>query len=185
MSNYRRAKIAGGMYFFTVVTENRAPIFHREPIARMLGRIIREAQRRWPFRVPAVVLLPDHLHAIWSLPRGDFAYSMRWGWIKKEFTQAYLKIGGSTQPVSMSQQKNRRAGVWQRKFWERSIRDEEEFAAYLDYIHWNPVKHGHVQSPSQWPFSTFHRWVAKGQYHPDWGTIPPDVQRFKELSTGE
>ncbi len=185
MSNYRRAKIAGGTYFFTVVTENRAPIFQNERAAKLLGRVLREAQQRWPFRVEAMVLLPDHLHAMWSLPRGDLAYSKRWGWIKKEFTQAYLRAGGTQQVVSSSRSDHRRSGIWQRKFWERCVRDEEEFATYLDYIHWNPVKHNHVTAPAAWPYSTFHRWVQAGHYHPDWGTVPIEERRFIDLFTGE
>ena len=173
------------MYFFTLVTENRAPIFRDPLTVRLLGRVLREARQKWPFRVEAMVLLPDHLHAIWALPRGDDRYSQRWGWIKKEFSQAYLRFGGKEQSVSDSRRRHRRLGIWQRKFWEHSIRDEEQFVTYLDYIHWNPVKHGHVTAPSQWPHSTFRRWVTAGLYEPDWGRVPPDQHGWKQLSTGE
>ncbi|MEW4564084.1 transposase [Bremerella sp. JC770] len=147
MSNYRRVKIPGATYFFTVVTEHRAPVFRDEQAVRLLGRILREAQQRWPFHVEGMVLLPEHLHAIWSLPSGDAEYSKRWGWIKKEFTKTYLRSGGREQAISSSRRNHRRSGVWHRKFWERNIRDEDELEAYLDYIHWNPVKHELVKAP--------------------------------------
>ncbi len=185
MPQYRRARVAGGTYFFTLVCQDRAPIFRAEWTVRLLGEILRQARQRWPFETIGIVLLPDHLHAIWSLPRGDFDYSRRWAWIKKEFSQAYLTHGGVSQEVTSSRRRNRRVGVWQRRFWEHTIQEEDELEAYLDYIHWNPVKHGYTAAPVEWPYSSFHRWMKAGLYDANWGRIPPDPNRLQSLSTGE
>lgn len=168
MPNYRRYKVEGATYFFTVKTENNALIFADESAVGLLGDIMRECIERWPFEQPAIVLLPDHIHALWSLPSGDADYSTRWGWIKKEFTKRHLAIGGTEQPTSKSRQANRRRGIWQRRFWEHTIKDEDDFDAHFDYIHWNPVKHGYVSNPIDWPHSSFHRWLDEGVYDPNW-----------------
>ncbi len=169
MSNYRRAHIPGGTFFFTIKTENNAPIFAEQHNVILLGQIIRETKERWPFEVNAMVLLPDHLHAIWSLPPGDDDYPARWGWFKKEFTKRYLSQGGNEQHTSPSRKRYRRRGVWQRRYWEHTIEDEEDFEAHFDYVHWNPVKHKYVSCPRDWPHSSFHRWVVAGVYDIHWG----------------
>jgi len=115
-----------------------------------------------------MVLLPDHLHALWALPPGDYSYSERWRWIKREFTRAWLASGHAERSLPMSRLREGRRGVWQRRFWEHAIRDESDLEAHFDYIHFNPVKHGLVSSPGNWPASTFHRWVSLGHYPPDW-----------------
>lgn len=115
-----------------------------------------------------MVLLDDHLHAIWTLPDGDTRYSARWGWIKKEFTKAYLAAGGEEQPRSDSRLRQRRRGVLQRRFWEHALRDEEDYARHFDYLHYNPVKHGYAERVKDWPYSTFHRYVRQGVYGPHW-----------------
>src|SRR5438067_12946527 len=107
MPNYRRAFVPGGTYFFTVVTERRFPLW-REPLARtMLRQALTDCRQHWPFAIEAFVLLPDHLHTIWSLPRGDSAYPLRWAWIKKEFTKNWIQRGGREQPTSSSRKRNR------------------------------------------------------------------------------
>ncbi|WP_145063411.1 REP-associated tyrosine transposase [Adhaeretor mobilis] len=169
MPNYRRFFVPGGTFFFTLKTERNAPIFSQAPNVKLLGDVFRETKSRWPFEVNAVVLLPDHLHTIWSLPGGDANYSTRWAWLKKEFTKRYLDAGGVEQPTSLSRDKNRRRGVWQRRFWEHTCEDVEDFEAHFDYLHWNPVKHGYVECPHQWPHSSFHRWVGQGVYAKLWG----------------
>ena len=169
MPNYHRAYIPGGTFFFIVKTEHNAPVFQAEDSVRILGDVIRETKQRWPFDIDAIVLLPDHLHTIWSLPPNDADFSRRWGWLKKEFTRRYLASGGTEQRTSASRKKNRRRGVWQRRFWEHAIKDEDDYDAHFDYIHWNPVKHGYVECPVDWPHSSFHRWVESGVYEKNWG----------------
>ena len=183
MPNYRRAHIPGGTFFFTVVTERRARILCQSAARTALGNAFRECKRRWPFQIDALVLLPDHLHAIWILPPGDTAYSRRWGWIKKEFSKNWLAAGGVEQPLSESQSRHRRRGVWQHRFWEHTIRDEGDYARHFNYVHWNPVKHGIVESVADWPFSTFHRWVRKGVYDRTWGSRHEGAPDFSGLDS--
>lgn len=184
MPDYRRFRSAGGTFFFTVKTERNAPIFGDPQNVRLLGQVLREMKARWPFQMNALVLLPDHLHAIWSLRASDFDYSIRWAWLKKEFTRRYLDAGGNEQRTSMSRQQNRRRGVWQRRFWEHTILNDGDFDAHFDYVHWNPVKHGYVKTPAEWPHSTFHRWVNAGVYDASWGCgeeIPLTIQSLQDL----
>ncbi|MFO0892459.1 MAG: transposase [Isosphaeraceae bacterium] len=169
MPNYRRAYIPGGSYFFTLITSGRRPLLCSTLARDCLRRAFRSARDRWPFRVEAIALLPDHLHAIWTLPAGDVGYPRRWGWIKREFTTRWLDSGGSEVEVSPSQRGDRRRGVWQRRFWEHVLRDEEDFARHCDYIHYNPVKHGLSAKPGDWPYSSFRRFVEAGDYEPEWG----------------
>jgi putative transposase len=169
MTNWRRAQVPGGTFFFTLVTEDRASIL-TTPLARsVLREVTLECRRRWPFDIEAVVLMPDHLHTVWRMPEGDSDYSKRWGWLKKEFTKRWLAGGGTERPVSKSRGGNRRHGVWQRRFWEHVIRDELDLGRHLDYVHYNPVKHGLVERVIDWPWSSFHRFVHEGRYPPDWG----------------
>jgi putative transposase len=174
LPNFRRAFVPGGSYFFTVVTEARAPILTGDLARSCLRRAFIAARARWPFQTVAIVLLPDHLHAIWSLPAGDFAFSRRWAWIKRAFTRDFLARGADDRGVSPAKRRDRRRGVWQRRFWEHLLRDEEDFERHCDYIHYNPVKHGVVARPRDWPYSSFARFVAAGDYPPDWGcgTLP-------------
>lgn len=169
MPNYRRYRVPGGTYFFTVVTQGRARILTTAEARKSFRAAIEECRRQWPFRIDGIVLLPDHLHAIWSLPRGDDDYKTRWAFIKKEFTKRWLAAGGSEQVISPARRARRRRGVWQPRYWEHVIEDEDDFESHLDYIHYNPVKHGLVESPRDWPYSSFHRWVRRGAYDPDWG----------------
>ena len=170
MPDYRRWFVAGGTYFFTVVTYGRAKLFSQEAARTLLGEIYRECARVWPFETPAIVLLPDHLHAIWTLPPGDANYPARWSWIKKEFTRRWLAQGGEEQRTTAGNRREQRRGVWQRRYWEHTIEDEDDFERHFDYIHFNPVKHGYVRSPHEWPWSTFHRWVKAGVYEHAWGS---------------
>jgi putative transposase len=181
MPRFRRQFIAGGTYFFTVVTYRRRPILCR-PLARTLLRdAIGACRGLWPFEMPAAVLLPDHLHAIWSLPAADDAYSRRWGWIKQKFTAAWLAAGGEQRRVTTAQRQQRRSGVWQPRIWEHTIRDEQDFERHVDYIHYNPVKHGLAGAPRDWAFSSFHRWVKRGVYAAEWGAAEHAAPRFDDL----
>jgi len=116
----------------------------------------------------AIVLLPDHLHCIWTLPDGDTNYSMRWGLIKKEFTKQARNMVGEAHPTQ-SRQRHREAMIWQRRFWEHQIRNDEDWRRHMDYIHYNPVKHGYVNAPKDRKLSSFHRHVKSGLYDENWG----------------
>jgi putative transposase len=181
MSDFRRFYVPGGSFFFTVVTERRAPILCLDDSRVLLRKAIMECRRRWPFRIDAFVLLDDQLHAIWTLPEGDSRYPTRWGWIKKEFTKAYLASGGNEQTVSRSRLRQRRRGVLQRRYWDHALRDEHDYARHFDYIHYNPVKHGVVESVRDWPYSSFHRWVRLGVYPPHWGSKINGALEFDDL----
>jgi putative transposase len=113
-------------------------------------------------------LLPDHLHMIWRLPPGDADFSTRWSVIKRSFTRGWLASGGAEGSISDSRRRNRRRGVWQRRFWERCMRDPDDLNRHIDYVHYNPVKHGLVRCPHAWEWSSFHRWVRDGYYEPHW-----------------
>lgn len=173
MSNYRR-NYQGNSYFFTLVTKQRRPIFNDEDARATLRQLIQAAKERWPFAIDAWVLLPEHMHCIWTLPDDDHDYSKRWGWIKKEFSKQTLeKVGPARQtPSSFGK---RESGIWQRRFWEHTIRDEHDFSAHCDYIHYNPVKHGLAVNPADWPYSTFHRFVKEGIYPASWGQTVPQL----------
>jgi putative transposase len=169
MPNYRRAYVEGGSYFFTVVTYQRADILLTELARTTLRTAIKECQELAPFEVDAFVLLNDHLHTIWTLPEGDNNYSFRWSFIKKEFSKRYLAEGGAEQKRSGSRLKQNERGIWQRRFWEHVIRDEKDFERHIDYIHYNPVKHGLVLCPKDYNYSTFHAYAKRGVYPLEWG----------------
>ena len=154
MPRYIRAKQAGGTFFFTVVTYRRRPIFQAAENRRRLSKTIMEVQSVLPFNIDGWVLLPVHLHCIWTLPEGDADFSKRWGLIKVKFSS---QINQPWRPV------------WQNRFWEHLIRNEQDFQKHLDYIHYNQVKHGLVTNPGDWPATTFHRYVKAGLYPANWG----------------
>ena len=181
LSDYRRCYVPGGSFFFTVVTERRAGILANDLARDCLRDAIRHCQQRLPFRVDALVILPNHVHAIWTLPTDDFDYSKRWGIIKKYFTQTWLALGGTEQPVTASRLRYRRRGVWQRRFWEHALRDERDYQNHFDYLHFNQVKHGLVKNVMDWPYSSFHHWVEKGVYSVNWGSTPEDHVFFDHV----
>lgn len=169
MPDYRRYFAPGGTYFFTVVTAGRQPWFRDAAARALLGAAIRRTRAESPFETLAIVLLPEHLHAIWTLPPGDDGYPDRWKAIKARFTSTWLASGGGETEVSRGYQVQRRRGVWQARFIEHVIRDEQDLHAHADYLHYNPVKHALVVCPKDWPWSSFHRFVKLGEYEPDWG----------------
>ena len=166
---YRRMNIDGGTYFFTVVTYERRPLFSDGQAVALLNEVIARVQSRHPFDLEAQVVLPDHLHAIWQLPKEDANFSTRWRLIKEAFTREYVKRFERIRRPSGTDPKYRYA-VWQHRFWEHVIGDDRDMAAHLDYIHLNPVHHGLAKSPSEWPHSTFTKYVARGVYEPTWGS---------------
>jgi putative transposase len=168
MPNYRRWRQDGGIVFLTMVTYDRQPIFAHAQARRLLRQAMAQTRRERPWTTEAIVLLPDHLHMLWRLPSGDSNYSTRLALIKKQFTRAWLAIGGREHHTTVSQRGLRRRGVWQVRFWEHQIRDARDYAMHLDYIHLNPVKHGLVPRPGDWPYSSFHRYVRAGYYEGDW-----------------
>lgn len=167
MPNYLRAQ-EGNTYFFTVVTFKRQRILCLDKSRQLLRAAIGKIRETHPFAIEAWVLLPDHLHCIWQLQENDLDYSKRWGFIKREFTKG--TNGWLNTPCqNASRRKHREGTVWQRRFWEHMIRDDHDLKAHCDYIHYNPVKHGLVTAPKDWPYSTFHRYVRDGKYPLDWG----------------
>lgn len=169
MSRYRRATATGSSYFFTVVAYRRQPILCEEAIRNELRDAIEAVRVARPFVIDAWVLLPDHLHCVWTLPDGDADFSTRWMKIKREVSLACRGHYRCPGLLSASKVKHRESTIWQRRFWEHQIRDENDFVRHVDYIHFNPVKHGHVQQVGAWPYSTFHRFVREGAYARDWG----------------
>jgi putative transposase len=163
MPDYRRNHAAGGTYFFTVNLLERSSSALVTHIDVLRGAVRRVRASR-PFHIDAWVVLPDHMHAIWTLPPDDSDYSSRWKAIKIVFAKALPK----TERLSAVRAARGERGIWQRRFWEHTIRDEHDYAAHMDYVHINPVKHGLVGSVRDWPHSSFHRCVAQGVYPVDW-----------------
>ena len=156
---YRRAKTEGGTYFFTVNLADRKESTLVQHIEQ-LRSAIRVVKDRHPFIIEAIVILPEHLHAIWTLPEGDNDYPTRWALIKAGFSRSLSK----GEPISESRCCKGERGIWQRRFWEHLIRDDADFERHVDYIHFNPVKHGHAVNPIDWTYSSIHRFSA--------GTLP-------------
>ncbi len=168
MPNYRRAKTKGGTYFFTVVTYRRQKVFSLPESRRVLRNVIVKVREDFPFIIDAWVLLPDHMHCIWTLPEDDSDFSKRWGLIKANFSKQAKDRFHKDEWMNTSKRKNRETTIWQRRFWEHQIRDDKDFERHMDYIHYNPVKHGYVKQVGEWPYSTFHRFVQSGVYPIDW-----------------
>ena len=171
MPDYRRNRVPGGTYFFTVNLLDRSSnllVSHVD----LLRQCVRKVRTARPFHIDAWVVLPDHMHAVWTLPQGDNDYSSRWTAIKKAFTKALP----TSEYISPARAARGERGIWQRRFWEHTIRDERDYAAHVDYVHINPVKHGLVSRVADWPYSSFHHWVKRGDYVMDWaGEGIPDL----------
>jgi putative transposase len=178
MTGYRRNFIAGGSFFFTVNLADRRLRLLTEHIDE-LRSAFRKVRERHPFTIDAMVVLHDHLHTVWTLPEGDADFAKRWQLIKSAFSHG-LPAG---EPISESRAARGERGIWQRRYWEHTIRDERDFSRHVDYIHINPVKHGLVTRVRDWPFSSFHRMVKLGVYPEDWaGDVhePENDGRFGE-----
>ncbi|WP_152218948.1 transposase [Pseudomonas sp. SCB32] len=170
MTNYRRDLTPGACWFFTLALANRKSSLLIEHI-EALRTAFRKVQRRHPWRVDAIVILPNHLHALCTLPAGDADYALRWRQIKGQFSRTIPQ----GEPVSLSRHLKNERGIWQRRYWEHRIRDANDLARHLDYIHFNPCKHGLVTRAADWPWSSFHHYVRLGLLPADWagGTAAP------------
>ena len=175
MVRYRRNHVPGGTYFFTVtLADRRSTVLVDRSDA--LRAAFRATKATAPFGIDAIVILPDHLHAILTLPEGDADYPNRWRRIKGHFTSTVIAAG-----LPLAPDANGEYRVWQRRYWEHTIRDEDDFARHVDYIHINPVKHGLVACVADWPHSSFHRYVRNGHFPKDWaGSAAADAQGFGE-----
>lgn len=176
MTNYKRYFLSGGTYFFTVnlaQRDNTLLIDHVDDLRKVFAQVKEEQ----PFNIDAIVILPEHLHAIWTLPEGDSDFSNRWRKIKGGFS----KIIPEGERRSKSRRSKGERGIWQRRFWEHVIRDELDYARHVDYIHYNLVKHGYCKSVKDWPNSSFHRYVDQGIYTKNWGG---DLD-FGDIACGE
>jgi putative transposase len=171
MSRYRRLRISGGTFFFTVAIANRSDDLLVRHID-LLRRSYAEVQRRYPFETIAICVLPDHLHAIWSLSADEANYSLRWNLIKSGFSRNLP----SARSRSASKITRREKGLWQRRYWEHAIRNDADLVRHVDYIHFNPVKHGLVSRAREWPYSSFHSYVERDILPADWGG---DMRRLK------
>ena len=160
---YRRSRFPGGTYFFTVNLADRSGNLLVANV-HALRAAVRQVTRRHPFQIRAMVVLPEHLHAIWTLPVDDADYPMRWNLIKAAFSRQLE----NTESVSDSRKRRGERGIWQRRYWEHLIRDDEDLATHIDYIHLNPVKHGYVKRAADWPHSSIHRFVSAGILPIDW-----------------
>ncbi len=182
MPNYRRTFLAGGTFFFTLVTQGRRRLFADATARRDLGEAIRAVQAEQPFEMKAVVLLPEHLHCIWTLPDEDDDYSSRWARIKRLFVESWGAAGGDEAAISRARLRRHECGIWQKRFWEHRIRNDRDMIRHVNYIHYNPVKHGLVRCPHAWAHSSFQRWVTEGYYKKDWlcdcsnpQAVPPEL----------
>jgi len=164
---YRRIFFPGGTFFFTVVAFDRRKIFTEEHVIVSLRQAFRTVQKRHPFKIEAAVILPDHLHMIWSLPESDSDYPTRWRLVKSHFTHHWE--GVMDIPTTLSRQRKGERAVWQRRYWEHLIRDEDDLRRHVEYIHYNPVKHGLARAPVEWKYSSFHTFMKQGLYSADWG----------------
>ena len=165
MVNYRRAYITGGTWFFTVNLLQRQQNDLLVSQISLLRYTVRKVRSRYPFHINAWVVLPEHMHAIWTLPLGDADFSTRWRLIKSGFSRELPK----TEYQSKVRIAANERGIWQRHFWEHAIRDDLDFERHVEYLHFNPVKHGYVTHVRDWPFSSFHLYVKDGIYPVNWG----------------
>ena len=164
--NYRRTRIPGGIYFFTIVTYQRKAILCQREEVDLLREAFREVKKKHPFSMEAIVVLPDHMHCLMKLPDGESDYPLRIRLIKSHFSRRFRE--NDVENTSSRIQKGERP-IWQRRYWEHAIRDDEDYRRHVEYIHYNPVKHGVADAPKEWPYSSFHHYVRRGVYEIDWG----------------
>ena len=168
MSHYRRANAANASYFFTVVTYRRQTFLCDEPVRAALRKAINKVRAQYPFEIDTWVLLPDHIHSIWTLPENDANFSLRWQLIKRYVTRECGAYLNRPEWLNPSKTKHQESTLWQRRFWEHQIRDEKDYQNHINYCYYNPVKHDLVKPVQDWPYSSFHKHVKLGQYSADW-----------------
>lgn len=182
MPNYRRADLKGGTYFFTVVTEKRQPILIEPDAREALRHAIEKTREKHPFIIDAWVLLPNHLHTVWTLPENDADFSSRWSLIKQITTHECGQKYRNEALLTKRRTAKRQGTMWQNRFYEHTIKDDVDYQAHMDYLHFNPVKHGLVNAVKDWQWSSFHRLVKHGVYENNWGgdsvtfDLPNDVE---------
>ena len=169
MPEYRRVKLEGGTYFITLVTYQRKNLFANKGAITLFQKSIDHVKSYRPFFLEAYCILPDHIHFILSLPEKDNNFSVRISQIKRRFSKQYVKNVGIVYPGNESLQNRRELPIWQRRFWEHLIRDENDLERHIDYIHYNPVKHGLVNRVQDWKYSSFLDFVERGYYDLSWG----------------
>ena len=175
MVRYRHDFVPGGTYSFTITLRDRSSRILIDHIDA-LRAAVRAAQVRHPFDIDAMVVMPDHIHRVVTLPPGDINYSGRIRFIKSRFTRAVAASG-----VMLNRNARGECDLWQRRFWEHTIRDELDMENHINYVHINPVKHGYVTRAVDWPHSSIHRYIKAGWMTPDWGV---DIDDYK-MSFGE
>ncbi|WP_423907251.1 REP-associated tyrosine transposase [Candidatus Spongiihabitans sp.] len=176
--NYRRTEIKGGSYFFTVNLADRKKTLLVDEIDKFRV-VLNSVKQQHPFILDAMVILPNHLHALMTLPDEYADYATRWMLIKSGFSRALPQ----TESINQSRRRKGERGIWQRRYWEHLIRDAHDYENHVDYIHYNPVKHGHVDQAVEWPYSTIHQYISNGILTPDWGCendAKKDVVSFGE-----
>lgn len=164
---YRRSNISGGSYFLTLVTYNRQPLFNDSHNVDLLRNAFRQVKEKHPFTIDAIVILPEHLHCVLTFPDGDANYPQWIRMIKGAFSRGLPSV---SPPSNTSRAVKGERAVWQRRYWEHLLRDEKDYERHVDYIHYNPVKHGLVAAPKAWPWSSFRDHVKREIYPADWGT---------------
>jgi len=169
MPEYQRIYQPGGTYFFTLVADKWQKIFALPETRALFSTCVQHVRRYHPFTIEAFCILPDHIHMLWRLPENDADYSMRISQIKRRFSRRYTTKNGSSTPTSESRIKRRELTIWQRRFWEHLIRDKDDLHRHIDYIHYNPIKHGWVKRVRDWEDSSFHDYVKAECYELNWG----------------
>ncbi|MFA5960273.1 MAG: transposase [Tatlockia sp.] len=168
MVHYRRSVVEGGVFFFTLTLQNRNASLLVDYI-HLLTEAVQTVKKEHPFHIKAYVILPEHLHMVWALPQNDSHYSLRWKKIKTLFSKSLARSG-----VPLSKTRHNEYTLWQRRFWEHTIKDEQDFENHVHYIHYNPIKHGLVKDLNDWPYSSFHHYVKSGRIDKNWGKVRVD-----------
>ena len=162
---YRRLTTKGACYFFTLNLQNRQQTLLTDHIDT-LRNTINKVKHNHPFKLDALVILPEHLHILITLPRDDNNYAKRIMLIKTSFSRQLPK----EENISKSRKSKRKRGIWQRRYWEHQIRNDEDYENHINYIHYNPVKHGYVNNANEWQYSTIHQYIKQGVITQNWGS---------------